>query len=199
MSEMDLASSPSSSAASDAGGAGPSPKKRPRVQFDSEVETRSLPPTGSVSGSEPEKSAAVVREEVRRAIQRHISGADSEAYDRVKEIFSADPKKTDEDGSLPYGLPSHTTVKHHLMGLLSNVASLDRNCTGLVQSILDSEWLGRDESYVKLYIRFLGNLAAAQGGYLGSVLKMLVGYLGEGKRCSSTLWLVLADSSRHSP
>ncbi|KAJ9199811.1 hypothetical protein DTO166G4_3513 [Paecilomyces variotii] len=179
MSEMDLSSSPPSSAASDAGGAGPSPKKRARVQFDSEVKTRSLPPNESMSGSEPEKSAAVVREEVRRAIQRHLSGADSEAYDRIKEIFSADPKKMEEDGSLPYGLPSHTTLKHHLMGLLSNVASLDRNCTGLVHSVLDSEWLGRDESYVKLYIRFLGNLAAAQGGYLGSVLKMLVGYLGE--------------------
>ncbi|KAL1850527.1 DNA independent RNA polymerase I transcription factor [Paecilomyces lecythidis] len=179
MSEMELSSSPPSSVASDAGGTGPSPKKRARVQFDSEVETRCLPPIENMSAAEPEKSAAVVREEVRRAIQRHLSGADSEAYDRVKEIFSADPKKTEEDGSLPYGLPSHATLKHHMLGLLSNVAALDRNCAGLVHSVLDSEWLGRDESYVKLYIRFLGNLAAAQGGYLGSVLKMLVGYLGE--------------------
>jgi RNA polymerase I-specific transcription initiation factor RRN3 len=127
----------------------------------------------------PEKSSAVVREEVRRAIQRHITGTDSEAYDRIKEIFSADPRRRDEDGMFPYDVPTHTTLRYHLLGLLSNVASLDRSCNGLVNAVLNSVWLGRDESYIKLYIRFLGNLAAAQGSYLGPVLKMLVSYLGD--------------------
>lgn len=173
MMDIDMSSSPPSSAASDASGDAPSPKKRPRVQFsEPDVEMR-------VDGGE--KSAAVIREEVRRAIQRHLSGTDSEAYDRVKEIFSADPRRTDDDGSLPDGVPSHATLKHHLMGLLANVASLDRSCSGLVHAVLGSQWLGRDEPYVKLFIRFLGNLAAAQGSYLGSVLKMLVNYLGAGK------------------
>lgn len=177
MMEMDLSSSPPSSPVSDAGSRdGPAPKKRARVQFESDVEMRRL--QTPADGEENEKSAAVVREEVRRAIQRHVSGTDSEAYDRIKEIFSIDPKKAEEDGSYE---PTHTTLKRHLMGLLSNVAALDRNCSGLVNAVLSSEWLGRDDSYVKLFIRFLGNLAAAQGGYLRSVLKMLVGYLGEGK------------------
>ncbi|KKA18246.1 RNA polymerase I specific transcription initiation factor RRN3 superfamily [Rasamsonia emersonii CBS 393.64] len=176
MEEMDLSSSPPSSPVSDAGSRdGPAPKKRARVQFESDVEMRHLPT--AADGDENEKSAAVVREEVRRAIQRHVSGTDSEAYDRIKEIFSIDPKKAEEDGS--YDVPTHTTLKRHLMGLLSNVAMLDRNCLGLVNAVLGSEWLGRDESYVKLFVRFLGNLAAAQGGYLRSVLKMLVGYFGE--------------------
>ncbi|KAL2007988.1 hypothetical protein VTN00DRAFT_7970 [Thermoascus crustaceus] len=165
MMDIDMSSSPPSSAASDASGDVPSPKKRPRVQF-SEPDVEMRVDSG-------EKSAAVIREEVRRAIQRHLAGADSEAYDRVKEIFSADPRRTDDDG-----VPSHATLKHHLMGLLANVASLDRSCSGLVHAVLGSQWLGRDEPYVKLYIRFLGNLAAAQGSYLGSVLKMLVNYLG---------------------
>ncbi|KAL1970431.1 hypothetical protein VTN77DRAFT_4075 [Rasamsonia byssochlamydoides] len=177
MVEMDLSSTPSSPASDAGSGDGPAPKKRARVQFDSEVEMRHLP--AAANGDENEKSAAVVREEVRRAIQRHVSGTDSEAYDRIKEIFTIDPKKVEEDGSIPYDVPSHTTLKHHLMGLLANVAALDRSCSGLVHAVLGSEWLGRDESYVKLFIRFLGNLSAAQGGYLRSVLKMLVGYLGE--------------------
>lgn len=145
------------------------------MQFQSEVEVHER----YNDENRPEKSAAVIREEVRRAIQRHVSASDSEAYDRVKEIFSADPRHRDNDGLFPYGVPTRTTLKYHLMGLLSNVAALDRSCSGLVNAVLGSEWLGRDESYVKLYIRFLGNLAAAQGMYLSVVLRMLVSYLGE--------------------
>ncbi|EAW08447.1 RNA polymerase I-specific transcription initiation factor RRN3 family protein [Aspergillus clavatus NRRL 1] len=181
LAEMELSLSPSSSIASDAGDVTPSPKKRARVQFDKDVEMREVSWSGQEKESTgtAEKSAAVVREEVRRAIQRHVSGADSEAYDRIKEIFSVDPRRRDEDGLLSEDVPTHTTLKHHLMGLLSNVASLDRSCNGLVNAVLNSEWLGRDGSYIKLYIRFLGNLAAAQGSYLGSVLKMLANHLGE--------------------
>lgn len=188
MVDMDLSLSPSSAASEGSDGV-PSPKKRRvRVQFDKDVEMREVPANESddspgnnqlkANGSGMEKSAAVVREEVRRALQRHISGSDSEAYDRIKEVFAADPRQREDDGSLSYDIPTHTTLKHHLMGLLSNVASLDRSCNGLVHAVLNSEWAGRDESYVKLFIRFLGNLAAAQGSYLGSVLKMLVNYLG---------------------
>ncbi|KAL4780828.1 RNA polymerase I-specific transcription initiation factor RRN3 [Aspergillus varians] len=179
MEEMDLSLSPASSIVSDVPS---SPRKKTRVQFDEDVEMREIPysdkkQTGSHGTTD--KSAAVVREEVRRAIQRHVSGGDSEAYDRVKEIFAISPRRRDMNGMLPSNVPTHNTLKHHLMGLLSNVAALDRSCNGLVQAVLSSEWLGRDESYIKLYIRFLGNLAAAQGTYLGPVLKMLANYMGE--------------------
>lgn len=178
---MDLSLSPTSSIADDADGQ-PSPRKKARVQFDDDVEMREIPYSKKVqngSHGTTDKSAAVVREEVRRAIQRHVSGGDSEAYDRVKEIFTTSPRRQDTNGLPQTNVPTHNTLKHHLMGLLSNVAALDRSCNGLVSAVLASEWLGRDESYVKLYIRFLGNLAAAQGSYLGSVLKMLTNYMGE--------------------
>ncbi|KAL2821735.1 RNA polymerase I-specific transcription initiation factor RRN3 [Aspergillus cavernicola] len=181
MEEMDLSLSPSSSIASDAEGQ-PSPRKKTRVQFDEEVKMREIPYSDKRQTGDngtTDKSAAVVREEVRRAIQRHVSGGDSEAYDRVKEIFAINPRRRDANGMAPLNVPTHNTLKHHLMGLLSNVAALDRSCNGLVQAVLDSEWLGRDASYIKLYIRFLGNLSAAQGSYLGSALKMLTNYLRE--------------------
>ena len=166
-----------------------SPRKRVRVRFEPEVDVHQAEVLDHRAAVEPEKSAAVVREEVRRAIQRHISASDSEAYDRIKEMFSVDPRRAsdddddegeyEEDGDLiPQGVPTPTTLKNHLLGLLSNVASLDRSCSGLVYSVLNSEWLGRDESYVKLFIRLLGNIAAAQGTYLGAVLRMLVSHLG---------------------
>jgi RNA polymerase I-specific transcription initiation factor RRN3 len=132
-----------------------------------------------VGGEGFEKSAAVVREEVRRAIQRHRVG-DSDAYDRVKEVFAADPKELEDDGSPLYDLPTHTSLKNHLLGLFSNISSLDGTCSGLVHVVLASEWVGRDEAYVKLFIRFLGTLAAARGGYLNSILKMLVNGLRQG-------------------
>ena len=171
---------------------GPPAKKRARVKFEPEVEVRRFLRDGdrdrdekgrkAGNGGEPVKTTAIVREEVRRAIQRHVSGSDSDAYDRVKEVFLADPKKlrdgdNDEDA---YELPTHASLKNHLLGLLSNVSALDRRCNGLVEAVLGSEWLGRDEKYVRLFIRFLGNLGAAQGGYLGAVLKMLVDGLGDG-------------------
>lgn len=172
--EMDISSLPSSSPPSDASSRdGPAPPKRARVQFDASAEK------GRVhDDTQREKSVALIREEIRRAIQRHVSGTDSEGYDQIMEVFTTDPKKLyDEDSP---EIPSPTAMKRHLSGLLSNVSSLDRNCSGLVHAVLSSEWLGRDESYIKLFIRFLGNLSAAHTGYLRSVLKMLVNYFGEG-------------------
>lgn len=168
MSDAELTLSPSSQA--DAADELPPTKKRARVQFDHEVKVHDI--------HSSEKSLAVVREEVRGAIHRHVAMSESEAYDRIKGIFSADPKQQGDDGLLAYDMPTHTSLKNHLLGLLSHVASLDRSCSGLVHAVINSEWLGRDESYVKLYIRFLGNLAAAQGSFLVPVLKMLTNNLG---------------------
>lgn len=179
ISDMELSLPSSSSLPSDASDEPASPKKRTRVQFADDALMRDAPAQQGENGNgnKPEKSAAVVREEVRRAIQRHISGTDSAAYDNIKDLFTADPRRQDEDYWLDYHKPTHTLLKHHLMGLLSNVASLDRSCNGLVFAVLNSQWLGRDGTYVKLFIRFMGNLAAAHGSYLGAVLKMLAGYL----------------------
>lgn len=184
MMELDISSQPStSSAPSDAGNRdGPGPAKRARVQFDASADTGRMNRTASDDDQPQEKSAALIREEIRRAIQRHITGTDSEGYDQIKEVFTINPRDLyDEDSP---EVPSPTTVKRHLMGLLSNVSALGRDCSGLVNAILSSEWLGRDESYVKLFIRFLGNLSAAHTGYLRLVLKMLVNYLGEGEQSS---------------
>lgn len=205
--ELSSASSGDSAAGSGSGSSPPSSsvgsdesadrkKKKARVTFEPEVEVRLLRDERRKGGdgdgekkvkAKGEKSTAVVREEVRRAIQRHVSGSESDAYERVKEVFLADPKRKageDDDDEMDLGrqleLPTHESLRNHLMGLLSNVSALDRRCNELVNAVVGSEWLGRDESYVKLFVRFLGNLTAAQGGYLGPVLKMLVNGLADG-------------------
>ncbi|KAF3483992.1 uncharacterized protein GIQ15_03316 [Arthroderma uncinatum] len=161
-------------------GGSPGPRrKRARVKFDVAMDSPGSKPEASGARNDEvvaERNKALAREEVRRAIQRHLIG-DSEAYDRIKEMFSADPKVMEEDGTPVFDLPTPVSLKNHLMGLLGNVSSLDGSCSGLVHAILNSEWVGRDKSYVKLFVQFLATLSAARGGYLNSVLKMLVSRL----------------------
>lgn len=171
---MDL-SLPSSSAPSDASDELPSPKKR--LRFDEDSLVKPGPPSGIELGNKPEKSVTVVREELRRAIHLHVMDGDNRLYDDIKDLFTADPRRQDEDYWLDFYKPTHTSLKNNLMAMMSNISMLDRSCDGLVFAVLNSQWLGRDESYVKLFIRFLGNLAAAHGTYLGAILKMLVNYM----------------------
>ena len=137
-----------------------SPSKRAKVTFDNEVEVRVM--------DEWEKAPAVVREEVRRALDRHAVGDDT-TYDQVKEIYTK--KVAGQDA------PSTATLRSYTAALTSNVSALNRSCSGLVLTVLQSEWTAKDDQYITVYLRFLGNLVSAQGVYLADVLKMLVGHL----------------------
>lgn len=141
-----------------------SPSKRSRVTFDSDVEYVS-------AEDDEEVDPQLIREQVRRAIQRHKAGDDEEAYENVKHIFSADPRKEDA--------PSPKVVFAHLQAVLAHISILDKSCNGLVNAFLFCEWVGRDENFVNLYVKVLGNLAAAKSGFLGKMLHSLVEMLGK--------------------
>lgn len=140
------------------------PTKRARtVTFNSLVQEQVFTPF-------PEASADLedVRRTVRKALEEHHkTGGDDSRYDSVKEIFS--------NKSRGQSKAEHDIMKAHLLALTSCVSLLGKNSAGLVRAVLDSEWVGRDEAYVRVYVSFLGNLASAQGAYVGSVLSMLVG------------------------
>jgi RNA polymerase I-specific transcription initiation factor RRN3 len=159
----------------DESSAPPSPSKRVRVTFNNDVRV-------CTADESWEKSQAVVREEVRRALLRHVQG-DSEAYDRIKHVFGADP--TDEDR------PTKRSLKNHLLALVGNISLLDRAVGGLVNEVIESDWVGRDEAYVKLFVHFLGNLISAHGGWCSNVMSMLVGILCDGKIKISNLAIFL--------
>ncbi|KKY14965.1 putative rna polymerase i specific transcription initiation factor rrn3 superfamily [Phaeomoniella chlamydospora] len=142
-----------------------SPTKRQKVSFDPDVEVVTM-------DDDWELDPLVVREEVRRAIQQHLNG-DNDAYDRIKGIFKTDPNA--DNAAAP------NVVKAHLQAILANVALLDKNCNGLVNALCFTEWVGRDAQFVSLYTKFLGNLAAAQSGYLGKIFDMLVDVLADVK------------------
>lgn len=141
-----------------------SPSKRSRVTFDSDVEI--------VSDDDEDLDPLVLKEQVRRAIQRHSFGED-EKFEYIKTLFAASPVKENA--------PSTKVLRLHLQALLANVSSLSGSCSSLVYAVINSEWIGRDEAYYALFVRFLGTLIAAQGGYLGMVMNMLVDLLGKQK------------------
>lgn len=142
-----------------------SPSKRSRVTFDSDVEIVS-------ADEEEDLDPLVVKEQVRRAIERHRLRED-ESYERIKSIFITPFDKA--------GAPSTKVLKVHLQALLANVTALNKDCSGLISAVFSSEWIGRDEAYYALFVRFLNNLAAAQRGYQHKMMGMLVDLLGPQK------------------
>ena len=142
-----------------------SPSKRSRVTFDSDVEIVS-------ADDDEELDPLVVKEQVRRAIERHLFRTD-EAYERIKGYFTCSPEKSNA--------PSTKVLKVHLQALLANVTSLGKDCSDLVNAVLYSEWVGRDDTYYALFVRFLNNLAAAQHGYQSKIMSVLVDLLGPQK------------------
>ncbi|EKG22030.1 RNA polymerase I specific transcription initiation factor RRN3 [Macrophomina phaseolina MS6] len=143
---------------SDSEARAPGVSKRPRVSFDPNVDIRLLEDYN-------EKGIELIREEVRRAIDKHVAG-DSASYDEIKTLFKARPTAS--------AAPSTKLLSKYVVALIGNVSLLNKNCSGLVHAILDCQWLARDESFKRLYVTLLASLMSAHGGYTGSVLQSLV-------------------------
>ena len=141
-----------------------SPSKRVKVSFDDKVQIKLVD-----SG---EKLLETVREEVRWALERHAKG-DDVLYAQVLEIYTTQPEAEEA--------PSVATLRNYTTALLSQVSRLHHSCSKLVHAVLGSQWLGRTETYVTLFSRFLGSLVSAQGGFLGDVLRMLAENLHYGR------------------
>lgn len=103
--------------------------------------------------------------DVAQAISKHEVRDDAE-YDRLKEVFTTSPTADNA--------PSTAELRSVVLELICNSSRLNRSCSGLIHAVLASDWVGRDEAFVALFIRFLGNLVSAQGLYVGAVLSMLV-------------------------
>ena len=152
----------------------PSPSKRARtVTFSPMIERQVFSSTSTMAGFEPDNTLDLeaVRLEVKFAIEEHAKGTSEEGYDMLKELFATEKRRTGDgkEGA------SNGKIKTHLLALTSYVSLLGKNCSGLVKAILECDWFGRDEEFIKIYVQFLGNLASAQGAYVSTVLNTLVG------------------------
>jgi RNA polymerase I-specific transcription initiation factor RRN3 len=118
-----------------------------------------------------------IRRTVKKALEEHAkSSPDDSRYDNIKEVFSAKNKSK--------GKSDNDSTRAHLLALSGCVSLLGKSCSGLVKAVLESDWIGREETYVKAYIHFLGHLVSAQGAYVGTVLSMLIGKFATGSKLS---------------
>lgn len=146
----------------------PSPSKKARtVTFSPVVDEKLFSQSKAMAGYAPDLEA--VRIEVKLALEEHIRGGSDEKYDMLKEIFGPVKRGAVKEG------PSNEKIRTYLLALTSCVSFLGKNCAGLVRALLECEWMGREEGFMKIYVHFLGNLASAQGSYVGMILSALVG------------------------
>ena len=135
--------------------------KKLRVTFSPNVDVRILDDAG-------DKSFDLVKEEVFQALERHVAPAerrDDTQYTKLIQLLSQPPQSSE---SL-----SPRLLRKYLLAIDSRVIRLGE-CGRLVAAVLDISWLGRDDSFVDVYVRLLCDLAGAHGKYQVRILDMLV-------------------------
>lgn len=65
-------------------------------------------------------------------------------------------------------------LQNLLLSLSSEISSLDDSSSDLVMPIIYCEWISRNEDYISIYLKFLGNLATAHSFYIPQIIEMLV-------------------------
>ncbi|ROT39785.1 RNA polymerase I-specific transcription initiation factor rrn3 [Sodiomyces alkalinus F11] len=142
----------------------PPPTKRRKVLID-EMNNEVIEFSG--------RSLDQVNQEVRRALEGHLQGQDSD-YDSLKEMFATENRRTGADVGEDSS-PKPQELKRYILALTNCVPLLkNRACNGLVRNILQVSWLGRDEEFYKVYLQLMAALVSSQGSYLSLVLTMMV-------------------------
>ncbi|RYP76924.1 hypothetical protein DL771_001477 [Monosporascus sp. 5C6A] len=145
-----------------------SPRKRQKVEFDlNNIEIHEI----------GVRSVDEVKQEIRKALDEHDRGEDEE-YDVLKETLSGKQKflYDDEDEDADPTLPEkrRQELKVYLVALSSFTPRLGRSASGLVKSVLQCQWIGRDDQFARIYTQFLASLVSAQGSCLTQVLSTIV-------------------------
>ncbi|KAL1860643.1 hypothetical protein VTK73DRAFT_7227 [Phialemonium thermophilum] len=128
------------------------------------------------------KSLEDAKREVREALERHARD-DDEDYDNLKELFSNDQRQRHAssplDGSEGDDSLSSGDILVYIVALTSHVSMLGKSCSGLIRSVLQCQWLARDDVFTRAYVQFLATLSSAQGSYMVHVLSMMVDKFSE--------------------
>ncbi|GAB7348817.1 hypothetical protein MBLNU459_g7531t1 [Dothideomycetes sp. NU459] len=149
--------------------------KRLKVAFADSVDVRIMDDWSS-------KPLDLVREEVRSGLDSHTRSGDDKddsGYDQLRMMFisAGSSRGQTDDTSEPDGSvldrPSSALLKKYLIALTGRVSEL-KGCGKLVLAVLDLNWVGRDETFMALYVRFLGALGSAVPGFLRPILDRIV-------------------------
>lgn len=148
------------------------------MAFDDKVDVRIMEDWTS-------KPLDLVKEEVRSGLDGHHRSGDERdetGYEQLRMVFVSAGSSLGQDGQLreadgsALDKPSTALLKKYMMALVGRVSQL-KGCANLVTAVLDINWIGRDESFVALYVRFLGALGVAVPGYMRTILDRIVRHL----------------------
>ncbi|EME79077.1 uncharacterized protein MYCFIDRAFT_87461 [Pseudocercospora fijiensis CIRAD86] len=134
-----------------------------RLRFNPEVQIREY-------GLEGDKSEALVREEVRSAIDKHLATTDHRddtPYIKLLDFVGREPADGDA--------PSTKLLKKYIDAISGRIAVLGE-CSKLVIAILDLSWLGRDDEFVQVYGKFLILLGSTYSKFVSPTLERLVSH-----------------------
>ncbi|KAI7518403.1 hypothetical protein KC343_g22787, partial [Hortaea werneckii] len=137
--------------------------KKLKVAFDPNVDVR-------IVDDWTEKSFDLVKEEVRLGVERHLAAGDQRddsQYIKLLQTLSQDAGSGDA--------PSGKLLKKYILAIDAKVSSLGE-CGKLAAAVLDLSWVGRDEVFAGLYIRFLTSLATAHSKFIPSIMQSLVAH-----------------------
>lgn len=167
----------------------PAPTKTKRVRFAELANTNSLPTPEHESapssphlsnGAKPRQALSTADENstvasslfkkfVETAIDERAAGKPAH-YEDLRRKFQADPAEENPDRPIP----SSGELQMTLAALSNVVSRLNQGCAKLVEDVIATTWVGRDDGFVGVYVRFLGNLVSAHANYMGVVTEMLV-------------------------
>jgi RNA polymerase I-specific transcription initiation factor RRN3 len=117
-----------------------------------------------------DKSLELVKEEVRVGIQRHLAlgeQKDDTQYARLLQLIGQDAFSGDA--------PSTKLLKRYIMALSTHIGGLGE-CSKLVLAALDLSWLGRDDEFVEVYVKFLVILASTHAKFISPMLDKVVAH-----------------------
>lgn len=107
----------------------------------------------------------VVHTYIINALEMYDKGQKTD-YEDLRKQFSTDPKSP--------GAPSPAELKRLLFSLIHVASKLNSNYQNLIDDILKTYWIGRDNDFVSIYVQFLGAIATAHSGYIPLIIKMLI-------------------------
>ena len=97
------------------------------------------------------------------------SSGDSDNYEKLRQGFT---RKTTDPMAL-----SSMELQYLILALTQHVSLLDSSSLSLVKAVVAMNWLGRSNSFVQTYVRFLGSLVSSRAEFTTLVLQMLARHL----------------------
>lgn len=137
--------------------------KKLKVEFDPNVEIR-------IVEDWSEKSFDLVKEEVRLSVDRHLAPTEKRDDTQYTKLLQALGQDATDSGALSGGL-----LKKYLLAIEGKISKIG-GCGKLATAAMNLSWLGRDDVFVGLFIRFLTSLATSHARFIPSIMQKLVSH-----------------------